>query len=309
LPPLWEQSGEEHLLKQAILTLLTRLIVSLGEQSQPYHSSFLPLIRYSLDPTSDAHVYLLEEALDLWYALVQCIPRPVTPEFLELMPLMLPILDTATPNFKKSLEIAESYILLAPHEILGSSIPDMLLPYLATSIGPNLNSDAMSQITIVIEFLIRSSHVEGREFLPRLARSMIETKFFEKVVTELRKNWESNQSKNPPVIDSFIETDYLNILSRLILADPQTFAAMMESVAIGFAPGNGDVLTQSMNWILTEWFENFENMSSPHYRKLQCLALTKLLETGQPWILSRMQDLLTVWTDVIIEVREADGTE
>ena len=34
LPGLWEASGEEHLLKQAILTILSTLVVAMKDQSQ-----------------------------------------------------------------------------------------------------------------------------------------------------------------------------------------------------------------------------------------------------------------------------------
>jgi hypothetical protein len=52
LPPLWAQSGEEHLMKQAILTLLSSLIQSLKGESIRYHADILPLIRSSIDPQS-----------------------------------------------------------------------------------------------------------------------------------------------------------------------------------------------------------------------------------------------------------------
>jgi hypothetical protein len=52
LPPLWEQSGNEHLMKQAILTLLSSLIHSMTEESIRYHSMILPLIHKSVEPGS-----------------------------------------------------------------------------------------------------------------------------------------------------------------------------------------------------------------------------------------------------------------
>lgn len=35
-----------------------------------------------------------------------------------------------------------------------------------------------------------------------------------------------------------------------------------------------------------------------------CLALTKLLETNQPFILLNLQSLMSLWTDVVTELRE-----
>jgi hypothetical protein len=52
LPPLWEQSGEEHLMKQAILTILSRLITSMKADSRPYHPLVLPIIKGAVEPGS-----------------------------------------------------------------------------------------------------------------------------------------------------------------------------------------------------------------------------------------------------------------
>jgi hypothetical protein len=48
-------------------------------------------------------------------------------------------------------------------------------------------------------------------------------------------------------------------------------------------------------------------MGHPSQRKLNCLALTMLLETNQEWILERLQDLMIVWTDVVVELRDEDS--
>ncbi len=62
-----------------------------------------------------------------------------------------------------------------------------------------------------------------------------------------------------------------------------------------------------MKWLLEEWFSHFENIGDPSRRKLMCLALTKLLSTSQPFILSSLQSLMTLWTDMVTEIREEGG--
>lgn len=57
LPPLWEQSGEEHLMKQAILTLLSSLMNALKGDSVKYHADILPLIQSSIEPESVGLVF------------------------------------------------------------------------------------------------------------------------------------------------------------------------------------------------------------------------------------------------------------
>lgn len=52
LPPLWEQTGDEHLFKQAILAILTKLVTAMGERSVRYQGMVVGLIRYSVEPGS-----------------------------------------------------------------------------------------------------------------------------------------------------------------------------------------------------------------------------------------------------------------
>lgn len=52
LPPLWEQTGEEHLFKQAILSVLSKLVMAMKDNSLTYQSMIISLIRYSVDPAN-----------------------------------------------------------------------------------------------------------------------------------------------------------------------------------------------------------------------------------------------------------------
>jgi hypothetical protein len=52
LPPLWEQTGDEHLFKQAILSILTKLVGAMKDKSVQYHSMVIPLIRFAVEPGS-----------------------------------------------------------------------------------------------------------------------------------------------------------------------------------------------------------------------------------------------------------------
>lgn len=55
--------------------------------------------------------------------------------------------------------------------------------------------------------------------------------------------------------------------------------------------------------------KKFGNLSFPNIRKLNALALTKLLECNQRWVLVKLQDLFTTWTDVITELRAENDNE
>ena len=63
LPLLWDQSGEEHLLKQAILTILVRIVDALKEESTRYHPLVLPLIKHAVEPGSVSSVPYISQSL------------------------------------------------------------------------------------------------------------------------------------------------------------------------------------------------------------------------------------------------------
>lgn len=60
---------------------------------------------------------------------------------------------------------------------------------------------------------------------------------------------------------------------------------------------------------LSEAFRNMDSVAHPTDKKLICMALTKLLETGQPWIMNKLQDLMSVWTSVVTELDDESGTK
>ncbi|KAF2817326.1 ARM repeat-containing protein [Mytilinidion resinicola] len=307
LPPLWEQSGEEHLMKQAILTMLCRLTNAMKADSRKYHSSFLPIIRNAIDPNSDTQVYLLEDALDLWSSILAqtpSAPEPTPPELLELLPHLLPLYDQGTDILRKVLEITEAYLLLAPASVLADSFRRPLLNELTSLLG-SLKPDANGTVTHLMELFVRGADGFGGENAVQfLVGDIITSGFFAKVMEGLNGAWHAHQSHGPNrqvpdhAVDGVVETDYLSVLARIGLASPRVLVEAVATVGGGLEP--------TLDWLLEEWFSHVENMGDPPNRKLTCLTLTRLLETGQPWILGRLQSLMAVWTDVVRELTDED---
>lgn len=121
-----------------------------------------------------------------------------------------------------------------------------------------------------------------------------------------------------------METSYFCILARIALGGPALFVAAIGAVA---SATGGQAVGEPMEWLLTEWFAHFDRMGgSTEGKKLVCLGLTALLEPGlglvegdgeegeggegsPEWMLRRLQDLMTVWTDVVrdcVEFEEGD---
>ncbi|KAK4543323.1 hypothetical protein LTR36_005682 [Oleoguttula mirabilis] len=287
LPALWEASGEEHLMKQAILTILARLVNAMKAESQPLHGMVIPIIKGAVQPGSDTEVYLLEDAMDLWAAILVQTAQPASDEVLQLVPYLFPIYEFGSEHLRKALEITESYVLLAPNHMLGEVRVPLFaaLTTLVSTLKPKPEANGM--VCNIVEVIIRAAgtsidHID----LSAFTRTLVEG---------LRGSWVAHCTTGPLAkdspVDGIVETDYFAVLARLILASLGSFTAAV-----------GDDAT--MKWLLEEWFSHLENIGDPSRRKLMCLALTKLLETNQPFILLNLQSLMTMWTDVITELRE-----
>ena len=306
LPPLWIQAGEEYLMKQSILTILAALITSMKDESRRYHSLILPLIQSSIEPGSETQIYLLEDGLDLWSAILVQTPAPASSSLLDLLQYLFPIFDLATENLRKALEITESYFLLAPTVMLTDERRTRFLTAFTSLLG-TLKREASGVVTHLVEILVRAAEsIGGPEAVGVLTTSIVSTGFLAKLLSGLRESYEAHQTTGPnrrhTNIDGVVETDYLSVLARIALASPDTFVeAIVASVA------QGADLASTMDWLLTEWCSHFENIGEPKRKKLICLALTNLLSlppTQHSWILSRLQALMTIWTDVITELME-----
>jgi hypothetical protein len=270
-------------------------------------------------------VYLLEDALELWEATVRATPAPASPELLDLFPYLIACMELASMTLRRVLEIVDSYVLLAPREII-ESYRVQLFSSFAQLLG-TLKPETTGIITKVIEVLIRAAkQIGGDAALNVLGVELVTSEFLIKIFATLRESYEANLTtgpnrRHPPT--AVMVTDYFSLLARIVTANTAWFMEIIRMVS----ERSGLSVEEFMNWLLTEWFGHvstslklcgllteaeltglqFPNMGHPSQRKLNCFALTMLLETNQKWILERLQDLMIVWTDVVTELRDEDG--
>lgn len=247
---------------------------------------------------------LLEDSLDLWHEILIQTPEPVPEALLSLMLSLFRIFELGTETLRKALEITESYLLLAPSHMLQGPIRDRFLKAFSSLLG-TLKQASNGTVTHLVEIFIRAAEsIGGEELVNTMGSSLMTTGFLVSLVKGLHESWEAHQTTDPnrkqTSIEGVIETDYFSVLARLALASPTVFVRTLESTALV----RGEKSMELYSWLFTEWFSHFGNMGEPHKKKLMCLALTKLLETARPVILERLQDLITVWTDVITELQE-----
>ncbi|KAF1351224.1 armadillo-type protein [Delphinella strobiligena] len=306
LPPLWDQSGEEHLMKQAILTILARLVNAMKAASGPFHSLVLPIIKGAIEPESETRLYLLDDAMDLWASILLQTPAPASPELLSLAPYLLSVFELDSENLRKGLEICQSYFLLAPTEMLSDSMRKPLIAALSSLIE-GLKPDASGLVNNLIEIIIRAAEgIGGEDAVRTVTGDFVDPGYLSKQLNGLRGSWIAHCTTGPramaPAIDGVVETDYFSVLARIIMGSVPVF---LQAVQASAPTVDGDsTLESTMKWLLEEWFSHFDNIGDPSHRKLMTMALTKLLSHPQPFILSQLQLLMNMWTDLVAELRD-----
>ncbi|KAJ5403372.1 hypothetical protein N7509_003243 [Penicillium cosmopolitanum] len=290
LPQEWEKSGEEHLLKQAILTLLTSLIHSMNQESVRYHPMILPLIQSSIDTGSETYIYLMDEALELWAAVMMQTPSPPSPEILSLFPALFPILEDGADSVAQALEIVESYVLLSPQTLLSDDIRSKLLYCLHGLLEP-MTKQRSGVIPRLVERLIRGVEtVDGgsETAYNAIAQSLLETNMLQSLLKGLYSAHEASQTTGPnrkrSDVDGKVETEYFSAIARLALANPTLFASAATAATY-------QAEEELFTWLLTEWFFHYDNIASASQKKLHFL-----------------QDYLTVWNAIVVELAEG-GTD
>lgn len=330
-------------MKQAILNLLSALIHSLKQESVRYHPLILPLIESSVHPDSvscpsqllilshlwsvapaDSHfqetsVYLLDEALELWSAIIMQTTSPASPEILKLLPAVYPILHNGTDSAPQALQIVESYILLAPKDVFQ---PQHRAPLLA-ALKEALTYTTRQRTGVVprlVEMLIRSCEAidGGSEHTFRdMSQTLVESGFLSAILAGLHSAHEASETTGPnrktSNVVGVVETDYFSVLARLALSHPSIFAS---AVSAATSPEQTEAPYKNLPWLLKEWFLHYDNISSVNQKKLHVLALTQLLalkesppQTTDPttpatFLRNFLQSYLTVWTDLILELAE-----
>lgn len=302
LPSLWEQSTDEHLMRQAILTILTRLINAMRSESLPLHSMVYPIIGGALQPDTEEAIYLLEDALELLAAVVAQTPTDgASPELLNLVPRLYPIYQLGTEGLAKVLEITDAFVVLAPAYMLSNEVRPALFKPLSDLVG-EVKDEANGPVCNIVEGVIRAAAMLGSEqAVAQTASDLVQAGFLPKILKGLHGSWTAHCTTGPRAerapVDGIVETDYFAILARLVIASVETFCQVCQTTT-------GASLEDTLKWLLEEWFSHFENIGDPSRRKLMCMALTKLLTTNQPSVLLSLQSLMAVWTDVVTELRE-----
>ena len=257
------------------------------------------------------NIHDLDDCLDLFDRLCKHCTRPAPPDLLKYVAPVLPILELPDHE-EQGLQILGKLYLLAPEEMNHEVIRKPVLQSVRPLLEKSWKTATVTEAVDVVISIIRSYHQPSRGFSELVEKCLWSIGLFEKVLDSIQGNWESRKStgptRNDPPEDWKNESDYFGMLARIIMVDPATFVAVVDC----WARSHEESLEGVMPRLLDQWFENMEGFSSPKEHKLGCMALTRLLESVQPWILSKLQQLISLWTSalsLLVEDEEGKATE
>ena len=265
LPELWQQSENHNMLRCAIVSTLVHLEKALGSDSVLLQDFVIGVVELSCDMNQEGHIYLLEDGLELWLALLEN-TRSSTPPIMNLFKNMPALLESSSDNLKLCLYIIQAYLLLSPQEFLcdrGLIVIDTL-----ESILGDLRSEGITMTMRMFDLCLKVSPQHGIQFVkPVLIR------IFERVYL-------GNESLKG---DEFIMAEltmYFSIIARILLCSRDIFIQIIQELTkkLGQEIKEDIVLVQ----IIHRYVDHMPLVTQQKKRKLLSLALCSLLDASCP---------------------------
>ncbi|XP_061379471.1 importin-11 [Danaus plexippus] len=288
LPALCLHAAHHHMLRAAALAALVHLVKALGECDPSVRPWVLNVINESTKLSEPAHVYLLEDALELWLAVLETSPAADQP-LLQLAHNLYPILEQSTEHLRIVVYIMQAYALLCPEEFFTgagakcmSLLDDMLSDMRTEGVITVLK---MAEICISVTFPERNAFLGVKVIWPTLIR----------VIHCLL------EGDDLPMVLSV----QLCLLSRVILISSDLFYKVVQEAAAGLVEYSSDpvkVLTR----LLHVWTEKMNLVTQVERWKVVGLGLAALLTTHNAAVLERFPAVLLNLTEVLNDVMKME---
>ncbi|EPQ59406.1 ARM repeat-containing protein [Gloeophyllum trabeum ATCC 11539] len=286
LPNLWSGAGEDWLFKASLLTTVEKLLQSSQEHSRPLTNIVVPLVQECLSP--GARLQLEEDGLSMWQVAMRNAVSLDSGDggrsLLELLPIALTLLAEDLDVRAQVIGIVESYLILDATRVLQLCAVDLFNSYVK-ALPQGVSSDQKSMLG-TLQLLVQIAppqlwaeplHVSG--LFPLLMKPLVDDN-----------------------ISVTLLTEHVYVLARIVLADRDMFLRLMSAASISM---NTPEITL---WeaLLDQWWQRFDNMSEPRYRKLAAMSIANLVSTGRPEVLERLHsEIFNLWLDVFGELKEA----
>ncbi|XP_076243616.1 importin beta11 isoform X2 [Calliopsis andreniformis] len=286
LPVLWQESEGHNMLRCAIISTLTHLQKALGSKSVILEPVVVGVIALSCDVNQESHVYLMEDGLQLWLALLENTAAP-TPAIMDLARNMPALLEQSSHNLELCLDIIQAYIILSPLEFFnqrGAAIIEIL-----RSIMGDLRCEEIVTTMIVFETCLCASR-QGAELI-------------KPILINVFKNVCKGEGRLAEM------TMYLSIVARVLWFYKDIFIQIISEITRIM---NKDEAREEvvLGQIINEWVDHMPFITQLERRKLLALALCSLLEANSPpSVLEHFPDIMSNIVETLNDITKIDNIE
>ncbi|XP_059487451.1 importin-11 [Neocloeon triangulifer] len=274
LPQLW---AEDHpMLRAAVVAALVPLVAALGPDHDHLSTFLLPVVATSTDLDQEAHVYLLEDGLDLWQAVLENAAR-MSPQLLQLWTRVPTLMERTTEHLQSCLQLTKAYLLLAPTQFLETH-GKVLVATLDEILG-DIRLEGLLQVLRLVELIMRAEPA---------AAPLLQVLIERVIMSVLR-------AEALPILMAL----QLSVLARLLLGPQNVLADAVNSVAVS----SGETADSVLQRLLDVWLDKMSIITQPERRKLLALALVTLLSADD----RRFCGLLLAVAEVLNDVQGSQG--
>ncbi|XP_013200822.1 importin-11 [Amyelois transitella] len=288
LPQLWQHAAGHNMLRAAVLSATVHLLKAIGECSPNVRPWIVSVVNESTRLSEPAHVYLLEDALELWLAILETSQAP-DPPTLTLAENLCPILEQSTEHLRIVVYIMQAYTLLCPEEFLTGAggkcmalLEDMLSDMRIEGVITVLK---MAEICMSVTFPERNAFLGVKVIWPILIR----------VIHCLL------EGDDLPLVLSV----QLSLVSRVILLSSDLFYKAVQEAAASLTEYDHDP-GKVLNRLLQVWTENMNLVTQVERWKVVGLGLAALLTTQNATVLERFPAILLNLTEVLNDVMKTE---
>ncbi|PSN49429.1 Importin-11 [Blattella germanica] len=262
LPLLWEESAEHNMLRCAIVSTLVHLV------------------KVSTDVQQACHVYLLEDGLELWLAVLEN-SSSMSPDLLQLFQNMPPLLEFTSENLRTCFYIIQANILLSPDEFL--KVYGTMIICSCNDMLSDMRSDGIVMTMRLVEMCLRAA--------PNVATELVKP-MLPRIFQDIYRGEEY------PMVMSM----YLSIMGRILLCSRDVFSQVVAKVAQAI----GETQEAVLNKMLDVWLDKMALVTQLERRKLLGLALASLLTAQSNSVLERFCGFLLNITEALNDIIKTD---
>uniref|UniRef100_A0AAR5PQ38 Importin-7/11-like TPR repeats domain-containing protein n=1 Tax=Dendroctonus ponderosae TaxID=77166 RepID=A0AAR5PQ38_DENPD len=279
LPHLWQESEDHNMLRCAIVATLAEFVKAFGSVPEDLTHFLLPIIQMGTNINESSIVYLLEDVLDLWTAVLEYSPT-MTNELMQLFNNMLSLLDYTTETLRTCLYISLVHLVLAPEWVMRSQGNQLMS--ICVSLMSDLKNEGVVMLMRLVDSFIRAIPGLGSEtVMPILP------KIFDRIY----------EGEEYPLVMSM----FMCIFGRTLLSSHEVFNRVIAEVARDKNENEQVTLIKIFDIFLTR----MSNVAQLDQRKLLGLTLINFLTTQSTPILQRFNKIMSNIVEVLNDISKA----